>query len=816
MMIGQRVGLAACFLLAALFALPAAAQVSGTTGAQAFPASTYAQWVMDIDFGATAHSEALTLTITNTAAGFRVEMTDCTGSAAATTNAEWNARNPVWDGITTPAAPGTYNLTIGAAPGVPYATPSLSGQHRFFFNIVNGLTANTLTFTATNGGAATATLVAAPGFFTPTANPPTGTPAPITGTASTGFVEHSIQQVFGISTLGAAVDQVAFNMDVNFGATAQTLQVSLRAVVATGTNQVIFDLYSLADDGGGTPSATMTITAQAGSGTADCKTFTTGSYSGSHKFRVVLRAGTPFSGSLLTNFFVTWSKLPTLGTAPAGAPGVAKSPVVAFTAGSPAAGALPAGTGGTAYATQTIGGQGGSGTPAPTTWLFTVSAGSLPPGLTLTPATAAATATLAGTPTAAGTFNFTVRVSNSATGFTEEWAQRAYSIVVTGVAGPTLTVVGASPVNIPTTVAGTAGTPGSFTVNGSSLTPLTGSVTLTLTTGAADFQFRDATAGGAFATTPVTINYTLGAFTAHTIEVRFGAAATAGAKTGSVTVSGGGATSQVVNLAGTVTAVGVPVIICNPTTVVIPTTNAGTAGVAATYVVSASSLTPANGNITLALTGGPGIEYRNLTAGGTFGTGNVTIAYTGGTLAAQSIEVRFAASATAGAKTGSIGHTGGGATAVNVPLSGTVNPAGGGALTISTGTLANGTVGTVYSGPIASTGGTGPFTWSLSAGALPGGLTLNTASTASTTAITGTPTAAGTFNFTVRIQDSTAAFDIQAYTVTINPVGSGGTTTGGGGGGGGCASDSNNTSWFLLAGLAGMLLVALRSRRRAA
>lgn len=146
-----------------------------------------------------------------------------------------------------------------------------------------------------------------------------------------------------------------------------------------------------------------------------------------------------------------------------------------------------------------------------------------------------------------------------------------------------------------------------------------------------------------------------------------------------------------------------------------------------------------------------------------------------------------------------------------------MNPAGGGALTISTGTLANGTVGTVYSGPIASTGGTGPFTWSLSAGALPGGLTLNTASTASTTAITGaSPTAAGMFTFTVRIQDSTAAFDIQAYTVTINPVGSGGTTTGGGGGGGGCASDSNNTSWFLLAGLAGMSLVALRSRGRAA
>lgn len=60
------------------------------------------------------------------------------------------------------AAPGTYNLTITG--GLPYSTPALSGQHRFFFNIINGTLANTLTFTATNGGATTATLVATPGF----------------------------------------------------------------------------------------------------------------------------------------------------------------------------------------------------------------------------------------------------------------------------------------------------------------------------------------------------------------------------------------------------------------------------------------------------------------------------------------------------------------------------------------------------------------------------------------------------------------------------------------------------------------------------
>ena len=68
---------------------------------------------------------------------------------------------------------------------------------------------------------------------------------------------------------------------------------------------------------------------------------------------------------------------------------------------------------------------------------------------------------------------------------------------------------------------------------------------------------------------------------------------------------------------------------------------------------------------------------------------------------------------------------------------------------ITTTTLQNATVGTAYSQTIAAAGGT-PITWSVSSGFLPDGLSLN----ASTGAITGTPTTAGTFNFTVRVQNS--------------------------------------------------------------
>jgi hypothetical protein len=51
---------------------------------------------------------------------------------------------------------------------------------------------------------------------------------------------------------------------------------------------------------------------------------------------------------------------------------------------------------------------------------------------------------------------------------------------------------------------------------------------------------------------------------------------------------------------------------------------------------------------------------------------------------------------------------------------------------------------------VQATGGTGARTWSISAGSLPTGLDINQ----STGEISGTPTAAGTFNFTVQVQDS--------------------------------------------------------------
>jgi len=72
---------------------------------------------------------------------------------------------------------------------------------------------------------------------------------------------------------------------------------------------------------------------------------------------------------------------------------------------------------------------------------------------------------------------------------------------------------------------------------------------------------------------------------------------------------------------------------------------------------------------------------------------------------------------------------------------------------ITTSALPNGTVQLAYSATPAATGGTPPYSWSVVSGSLPSGLTLDT----STGAITGTPTAAGQYSFTLRAQDSAAS-----------------------------------------------------------
>ena len=84
-----------------------------------------------------------------------------------------------------------------------------------------------------------------------------------------------------------------------------------------------------------------------------------------------------------------------------------------------------------------------------------------------------------------------------------------------------------------------------------------------------------------------------------------------------------------------------------------------------------------------------------------------------------------------------------------------------------------GTECTPYSASITASGGTeAGYTWSITAGSLPAGLSMAATGTPSTT-ISGTPTvSSGTYNFTVQVCDSAGCInkhkDSKAYSITIN------------------------------------------------
>ncbi len=95
-------------------------------------------------------------------------------------------------------------------------------------------------------------------------------------------------------------------------------------------------------------------------------------------------------------------------------------------------------------------------------------------------------------------------------------------------------------------------------------------------------------------------------------------------------------------------------------------------------------------------------------------------------------------------------------------LSITITPAS--APVISTSSLPAGAVGTSYSAQL-QTVGNQPGTWTRTAGTLPSGLALN----ASTGVISGTPTAAGTWNFSVRFTSTNGLTDTQALSILVDP-----------------------------------------------
>lgn len=340
--------------------------------------------------------------------------------------------------------------------------------------------------------------------------------------------------------------------------------------------------------------------------------------------------------------------------------------------------AMPAGTAYSAYS-STVSASGGV---AP--YSYAVTAGALPAGLSL-----ASNGAITGTPTAAGNFNVTITATDKS-GFT---GNHAYSLAV---AAPTLTV---SPTSAP---AATAETP--FTA------------TLTSAGGVAPYVYA-VTAG----TLPAGL-------TLATNGVLSGTPSAAG--TFSFTVTTTDANNFTASRAYSM-AVAAPTVDIGPASLAAATaetaystTLAGTGGAAPyTYAVTAGAL-PAG--VTLAANG---VLSGTPTVAGNFNF-TVTVTDKGGFTGSRTYSLAVAAPT----------------------------------LSVS-GANASGTVGTAYSSAFTGSGGVAPYTYAVTAGSLPAGLTL-----AANGQLTGNPTGAGSYSFTVTVTDAHGFTGAQAASLTIAPA----------------------------------------------
>lgn len=159
-------------------------------------------------------------------------------------------------------------------------------------------------------------------------------------------------------------------------------------------------------------------------------------------------------------------------------------------------------------------------------------------------------------------------------------------------------------------------------------------------------------------------------------------------------------------------------------------------------------------------TGTKGASF-NLTGPGTLGTASLT------TAAGNSITTLTytAPSSVSAATTATITATSSNTPSQKAVLTINLAPA----LSLPTTALPNGQVGVAY-GPVAlnSSGGTSPLTWALASGALPSGIKLS----ATAGALSGIPTAYGTFTFSISATDAAAtpATVTQSYSLVVLPV----------------------------------------------
>src|SRR5205085_2920305 len=87
-------------------------------------------------------------------------------------------------------------------------------------------------------------------------------------------------------------------------------------------------------------------------------------------------------------------------------------------------------------------------------------------------------------------------------------------------------------------------------------------------------------------------------------------------------------------------------------------------------------------------------------------------------------------------------------------------------ITLSPASLPNAGIGVPYNQTVTASGGTAPYTFSITSGTLPTGISLS-----SSGQLLGRATTAGTFTFTIRATDAATCNGNQSYTIRVSSCG---------------------------------------------